>query len=27
AFPVLLVTKGLLKKRYDGNSNMKVHAK
>ncbi|MBE3642689.1 MFS transporter [Bacillus cereus] len=27
AFPVLLVTKGLLKKRYDGNSNMEVHAK
>lgn len=27
AFPVLLVTKGLLKKRYDGNSNMKVHAR
>lgn len=27
AFPVLLVTKGLLKKRYDRNSNMEVHAK
>ncbi|MEF7557275.1 MFS transporter [Bacillus thuringiensis] len=27
AFPVLLITKGLLKKRYDRNSNMEVHAK
>ncbi len=27
AFPVLLVTKSLLKKRYDGNSNIELHAK
>ncbi|KLA31305.1 hypothetical protein B4080_3875 [Bacillus cereus] len=27
AFPVLLVTKGLLKKRYDRNSNIEMHAK
>ncbi|MEK4418053.1 MDR family MFS transporter [Bacillus sp. FSL K6-0268] len=27
AFPVLLVTKGLSKKRYDANSNIEMHAK
>ncbi|PEM47283.1 MDR family MFS transporter [Bacillus wiedmannii] len=27
AFPVLLVTKGLLKKRYDKNCNLELHAK
>jgi MFS family permease len=27
AFPVLVVTKGLLKKRYDRNSNIEMHAK
>lgn len=27
AFPVLLVTKGLSKKRYDRNSNIEMHAK
>ncbi|MGG2935471.1 MFS transporter [Bacillus cereus] len=27
AFPVLLITKGLLKKRYGGNCNLELHAK